>query len=455
MNERQSLRFDRAIIAILAIALALRVSVALASVRTRPIIDMVEYEELARHLARGEGYRTDAGPTAYRPPLYPAFIAAVHLLLGESRLAVRLAQAVLGTATCFLVFVLGSAIGGSRCGRLAALVLAVYPTHVLYTSYVHREILYTCLLMGALAVLTYPGAVRGLGAGALLGLATLTNGLALAVIPVAGLYLAVRRRLRAAVMLVLGSAVIVAPWLIRNYTLFGAFAPVNTKTGVVLWEGNNEGWLRGETEWDIRTTQWSELEDLDELTAHRHATARAMRFIRSNPAGFAYLCWRRFLQFWRVDLLFFFYLKMGYWGHLPGWLVGLLSPLLLLPFPALAVAGIVGAIGIGRPRGVWLLILLVGAVQVACGSLFVGGFRYHFPVIPILAVGSTALRDGVRRLQGSSRRRIIVGVVVALACFNWVDQAYANRNQIRRLLGLPGGRFDDHLTRSWMKRGIF
>lgn len=454
-TERLLVRPSRDIITVLAIALGLRIGMASASAHTRPIIDMLEYEELAGYLARGEGYCTENGPTAYRPPLYPAFIAGVHLLSGHSRFAVRLGQAVLGAGTCALLFALGSAIAGRRAGYVAALILAGYPTHVLYTSYLHREVLYTCLIVAGLAALAHRGVLRGFLGGILFGLATLTNGLALAMIPSAAMCMVLQRRLRDALLLAAGGAVVVLPWMIRNYKLFHGLSPVNTKTGVVFWEGNNEGWLRGDTEWDIRTRHWEELETMDELAAHRHGMARAVQFIRSNPAGFLYLCWRRFLQFWRVDLLFFFYLKMGYWGHIPGWLVGSVAPFLLLPFPLLVLAGIVGAVGIGRPRGVWALVLVVAAIQVVFGSLFVGGFRYHFPVVPVLAVASTAARQGAARLRSSSGARIAVVALSLLACFNWVDQAYANRHQIKQLLGLPGGRFDDHLTRSWMKRGIF
>ena len=246
----------------------------------------------------------------------------------------------------------------------------------------------------------------------------------------------------------------VAPWTVRNYSVFRSFVPVNTKAGVVLWEGNDEGWLRGETEWDIRRRHWSELEGMDEAAAHRYGMRQARRFVLRNPVGFLYLCWRRFLQFWRLELLFYFYLKMGYWGAVPGWVAAALAPVILGPFPLLLLAAFVGSLGIGRPTGIWAIALILGATQMVGACLTIGGFRYHFPVIPVLAIAAVALPGGVQRLRGDRRAALVVIALTVLACFNWVDHLYANRHQVRALLGAPGGRLDDHLTRSWMKRGI-
>jgi hypothetical protein len=445
----------RKTIAVLLVALAARAALSLASGHTTPIIDMEEYLRLAQGLTDGRGYAGQEGPTAFRPPLYPAFLALVRIVWGDSVLAIRLAQGVLGALTCVLTVFLAGAVVGRERTHWAGLLVALYPTHVMYASYLHREVLFTFLLVGALALLARRGSARSLAAGIVLGLAALTNSAALGTAPLAALYLVTRRQGRRAALLLAGTVLVIAPWTVRNYRIFGSFVPVNTKAGVVFWEGNDEGWLRGETEWDIRNRHWRQLDGMEEDEAHRHGMRQALQFVRRNPGGFLYLCWRRFLQFWRLELLFYFYLKMGYWGAVPTWAAVALAPVTLAPFPLLVLAAVVGALGIGRPKGIWALALIFGATQLIGASLTVGGFRYHFPLIPILAVAALALPEGVVRLRSQRRAALAVSVLAALACFNWVDHLYANRHQVRGLLGVPGGRLDDHLTRSWMKRGIF
>src|SRR3546814_1865672 len=44
------------------------------------IVDEQHYHELATHLARGDGFAMNTGPTSMRPPLYPFFVAATWAL---------------------------------------------------------------------------------------------------------------------------------------------------------------------------------------------------------------------------------------------------------------------------------------------------------------------------------------------------------------------------------------
>jgi len=64
--------------ALLGLALAIRLL--LLVVWTPPIVaDSADYDRLARSLAEGRGYTNTRGePTSWRPPLYPAFVAAIY-----------------------------------------------------------------------------------------------------------------------------------------------------------------------------------------------------------------------------------------------------------------------------------------------------------------------------------------------------------------------------------------
>src|SRR3712207_2411060 len=86
----------RALLAVLAVALVVRVA-AVGLVDVALINDPVDYDAHAQSIAAGDGYPDSyargGGPTAFRPPLYPTFLAAVYEVAGHRVGAARLAQA--------------------------------------------------------------------------------------------------------------------------------------------------------------------------------------------------------------------------------------------------------------------------------------------------------------------------------------------------------------------------
>ncbi|MBN2370286.1 MAG: glycosyltransferase family 39 protein [Vicinamibacteria bacterium] len=81
----------------------------------------------------------------FYPPLYPYFIAAFHALFGGLT-AVKLAQAVIGTALVPAVGRLGIRVFGERAGLLAAAIVAFYPELVWYTGHFWSETLFLALM---------------------------------------------------------------------------------------------------------------------------------------------------------------------------------------------------------------------------------------------------------------------------------------------------------------------
>ena len=117
----------RWLLAIFALAFVVRI-VAVAYVHPNPrdgrYDDSVWYDTTARHLAAGDGYVFDPtvwktadgariypnedqlSPTALWPPGYPATLAVVYRLTGNSVNAARLLNIVLGASTAALVFLI-------------------------------------------------------------------------------------------------------------------------------------------------------------------------------------------------------------------------------------------------------------------------------------------------------------------------------------------------------------
>jgi hypothetical protein len=84
--------------------------------------------------------------------------------------------------------------------------------------------------------------------------------------------------------------------------------------------------------------------------------------------------------------------------------------------------------------------------------LFIGGFRYHYPLIPGLAL--LAVRGWQQRRELRQKAFLLWSVISLLFLLNFVDHVAANWGQVKALVG-QGGRFEHSDTRSWMKRGLF
>src|SRR5262249_53335318 len=92
------------VLAVLCLAAALRLGAAIVFPVGVGIADAGDYQRLGVALVQGEGVvDIDGKPTTFRPPAYPAFIAATYLFVGVRPGAVRVVQAFLDVGTCALI----------------------------------------------------------------------------------------------------------------------------------------------------------------------------------------------------------------------------------------------------------------------------------------------------------------------------------------------------------------
>ncbi len=88
-----------------------------------PVVDSLTYEQMAITLV-DEGKLTD--DFSWQPIFYPMMLAGVYKLSGSIILPVKVIQAVLGAATCVLVFFLGKRLFSVKGGLIAAAITAAY-----------------------------------------------------------------------------------------------------------------------------------------------------------------------------------------------------------------------------------------------------------------------------------------------------------------------------------------
>jgi 4-amino-4-deoxy-L-arabinose transferase-like glycosyltransferase len=259
-----------ALAAILLLGLGLRVGEAWDG--RAPVFDAAAYAAIARHLDEGDGFTVGAKATQpssdYSPGL-PLFVAGIYKVTGgvHERLA-RLVLALLGALAPLFAYLLARRLSQPRvlcrpvgdkgqpvagravaAGLIAALAVAIYPATIEYTGMLMTEPLAATLLAGAMLAILWaadgdspwrwlvPGLT--LGALALVRPEYLAIGLLLAVLVFLRqrLHLPWRRALVAAVVVVLGIVVVVAPWTVRNAFALHRFVTVSTGGGQVLYAG--------------------------------------------------------------------------------------------------------------------------------------------------------------------------------------------------------------------------
>lgn len=129
-------------IGLLLLALALRIGFVLVQQPGFYFEDSLDYDRAARALLETGHFNT----RYYRLPLYPMFMAGCYGLFGTGLLPLRILQALIGAATCGLVWLTGRRLFGSRPGLLALFGAAVFPVHVVMSGIEYPVVLGTFLI---------------------------------------------------------------------------------------------------------------------------------------------------------------------------------------------------------------------------------------------------------------------------------------------------------------------
>ncbi len=270
-----------------------------------PVSDFRGYDWLAVRWLE-TGVLGVEGSYAYRTPGYPGFLALIYALFGHSWKVAGLVQAILGAVTSGLTTVVASYVLSARGTALAGLLHALSPTALAYVPILASENLAVFLLMlGLLFVAAaqraspWRGSALALASGIVLGSLLLVRPAAVWYAPawvVLTGYSAARRRLLPAgpLLAVAGTALVLAPWFVRNQRLDLGYATLSTAGGVNLWMANNElavtgGYCR-EAQGLVPT------DDLTEFEADRAYARAAYVWIRSNPGRYLSLCGTRLVR---------------------------------------------------------------------------------------------------------------------------------------------------------------
>ncbi|HMB70016.1 MAG TPA: glycosyltransferase family 39 protein, partial [bacterium] len=409
----------------LVLRLALLATTAGDPVLGTPMLDAEYAVDWAHAMRDGGPWMSPEGTAYFRTPLYAWFLALAFLLPGPDLLAARILQAVLGAATAAIV----ADLAGRRLGRGAGIGAGVLAAASWPLLLFGRELLIesivpflgVSLLWTLDAAARRPTALRWLAAGAVLGLAAVARANFIVIVPVA-LLLAVRDapRMRRALALTAGIALLIAPVTVRNRVVSGDWILLSYQGGLNLWIGNNpeadgmSAHLPGLTSWRNEDVEAMLAREAGRPLAPAEQDAvwrgRALEFFRESPGDALGLLARKtwlFLQGYEIRNNRDLYLLRGR------------DPVLSLPLPDFGWILPLAAVGMWATRrrrselADWYG--YAGAAALGVIAFFVCA-RYRLIVwpalLPFAGAGVAAVVDrsaGVAALAG--RAALLVGLV--------------------------------------------
>jgi len=359
-----------------------------------------EMGRVARSIAQGQGfsnpYGGNTGPTAWEPPLYPYLIGGAFKIFGvytyASAWVLLTINSLLAALTCIPIYLIGLKIFGERVAIWSARVWALLP-YVWYWS-IHWiwDTTFTPLILSLIFLLALnladaegEASPRWRGwvlFGMLWGVGALANPSMLSFLPFCGLWVWWRRSRRGlpSVAGVVASSVVfflvLSPWLVRNYSVFGQFVFLRDDFGLQLRLGNwkgADGMLMAYLQPNLNNLEFEKFQRMGELAYASDCKRQAFEWIRENP--------QRFLV---ISLKRFFY----YWNGVPK-ATDSRSPVdfrtsLFLAWSVLAIWGLFRAVKQKRP-GAWLLTGLVLTYPTTYYFIFPHA-RYRHPIEPELLI---------------------------------------------------------------------
>jgi 4-amino-4-deoxy-L-arabinose transferase-like glycosyltransferase len=301
--------------------------------RTRPGQDNFgfgfEMGRIARSIALGHGfsspYEGNTGPSAWEPPLYPFLIGGVFKLFGiytfTSAWVLLGINSLLATLTTIPIFWIAHWTFGERVAIWSALVWALCP-YVWYWS-IHwiwdttfTPLVLACIFLVALELSdrrvdpdarSTQNLGRWLLLGALFGIGALANPTMLSFLPFCGLLIWRQRDVRGLPSLSgvafssLAFFLVLSPWLIRNYEVFGRFVFIRNDFGLQFRLGNGpfaDGVLMPYFQPNLDPVELAKYQRMGELAYAAECKRIALDWIREHPGRFAIISLKRFFYFW-------------------------------------------------------------------------------------------------------------------------------------------------------------
>ena len=389
--------------------------------KIRPAVDAAVYDQTAVNILEGYGFRFDRSAEfaedeiiTFQGPIYQYFLASIYIIFGHNYEAVWLIQALLRVLTALFLYLIALKIFGEegrRIGWISAVVFGFHPDLIEIGAMLMTETLFIFLSILAVYAFTIlyknPSYLNSIFLGLSFGLAILgRSSIGIFILPF-GFYFISRRDYARLILFLLMLFLVMTPWTIRNYKVYGEFIPTMANFGYNFWVGNHEG---GDGEGGNTPELAAAQKKYGVIGANYYAVEQFKEFVSAHPFQYIKFTVSRAIKY------FSFMRPMGFWFYQQGWgqFIFVASSVLgsLILFWT-SFAGIVAWFKKERRNpllGYFLFFILLTALSLVP---ILYETRYRLPVYPFLALFSgLALSRFYSAPQEYFKYFIYAGVVV-------------------------------------------
>lgn len=255
------------------------------------------YDQLAQQIAQGKGYVwPDGRVTAYWPVGTSALYGIIFALFGHNLSVAALVNVLLGTGLVAATYALARTGFSSGVALIAALLTAIWPTWIAYTTIIASELPTNLFFTAGVAIALSrlrPWWLRVMVSTALLVASAYCRGNMLPFVMLVPLVVALRERsaivfFREGALALALAALLIAPWALRNQHVLGHPVLIAANVGVNLWIGNNPV-----ADGNYTIPPGPVPASTNEVERDNVYAQRAKAYIHANPGRYLALCLNR------------------------------------------------------------------------------------------------------------------------------------------------------------------
>ena len=338
--------------------------------------DAIAYREAGHSL-----WATGHLGTPFYMPLYPALVAVtgpgwVQLLIDIS----------LSTAMIWLIYELTKQIfGDKRAALMAAAIAAVYPFFIFYSIVGLSETLFMALLVAAY-LCWYRNAF--ISAAVFSVLAILTRPIFDPLAPILVIYfafvisgLSIGGTAKQLAVYAAVYCVMMIPWWVHNYNVYGNFVRLNLGSGLALFSANNSSNLTGGFDTKLNESLAPFDKISDPIARDKALRDAAFKYMKDDPQRTLVQASKRFIRFWYP------------WPYADEYGSAKYKVISLFSFVPVLLLALVYVISGGRVQFRRIApLLLFCAYLTSLHMVFPGSLRYRLPLEPFLVIRAAAGR---------------------------------------------------------------
>jgi hypothetical protein len=205
--------------------------------------DAYYYDAVATALLENPFHYT----SALHPPLYPVLLAITYFVFGKGFTGIAIIQTGIDLGSLTVFWGLCRRLEGRVFAGVCAFIYAIYPDMIYFTGQALNRVLFIFLLLLTVYLLyslyRRGGYFNAVKAGIALGLSSLTWGGTTALIPFLPIWFCLafgwRKGLKYLFAALAVFCLVLSPWVVRNYTVWGEFIPICTGAAGAFAAGNH------------------------------------------------------------------------------------------------------------------------------------------------------------------------------------------------------------------------